>query len=109
MFYPDQHSTLLITVPTLYPISKPAFNNLANVLNYFLLRILCLKNLAKSWSIRVKENFHEKNFDNLATPCGAQWVIAEPPRRRSARERGAPYLKENGKLSVTVRPYGLSG
>ena len=56
----------------------------------------------------VKENFHEKNFDNLATPCGAQWVIAEPPRSRRARERGAPYLRENGKLSVTVRPYGLS-
>ena len=28
---------------------------------------MCLKNLAKSWSIRVKENLHEKNFDNLAT------------------------------------------
>ena len=46
-----------------------------------------------------------KNFDNLATPFGARWVIAEPPRARRARERGAPYLGENSKLPVTVRPY----
>ena len=66
MFYLDQHSMLLITVLTLYLTSKPALNDLANVLNCP--QILCLKNLAKSWSIRVKENFHEKNFNNLATP-----------------------------------------
>ena len=61
---------LLITVPTLYLTSTPALNDLANVLNYILLHryYMCLKNLAKSWSIRVKENLHEKNFDNLATP-----------------------------------------
>ena len=37
VFYLDQHSMLLITVLTQYPTSKPAFNDLANVLNYFLL------------------------------------------------------------------------
>ena len=42
VFYLDQHSEhskgmLLITVLTQYPTSKPAFNDLANVLNYFLL------------------------------------------------------------------------
>ena len=34
------------------------------------------------------------------TNSGAPWVIAEPPRTRSARERGAPYLRETGKLSI---------
>ena len=60
----------MITIPTLYPTSEPAFNNLANVLNYFLLHGHCLKNLAKPWSIRVKENFHEKIFEKLAIPRG---------------------------------------
>ena len=55
-----------------------------------------------------EKNFHEKHFDNLATPCGAPWVIAEPPRARRG-ERRAPYLIENGELSVTLSPYGLSG
>ena len=57
---------LLITVPTLYPIGKPALGKCFKL--YFTPRILCSQNLAKSWSIRVKENFHEKNFDSLATP-----------------------------------------
>ena len=60
----------MITIPTLYPTSEPAFNNLANVLNYFLLHGHCLKNLAKPWSIRVKENFHEKIFEKLAISRG---------------------------------------
>ena len=71
VLYLNQHSMLLITVPTLYPTSKPAFNDLQIdkcFKLYFTPQILCLKNLAKSWSIGVKENFHEKNFDNLATP-----------------------------------------
>ena len=63
MFYLDQRSMLLITVLTRYLTSKPALNDLANVLNSP--QILCLKNLEKSWSIRVKENFHEKKFQQF--------------------------------------------
>ena len=37
VLYLDQHSMLLITVLTLYLTSKPALNDLANVLNYILL------------------------------------------------------------------------
>ena len=39
-------------------------------------------------------------------------IIAESPLVRSRRESGAPYLRENGKVSIRknlVRPYGLSG
>ena len=96
VLYLNQHSMLLITVPTLYPTSKPAFNDLQIdkcFKLYFTPQILCLKNLAKSWSIRVKENFHEKNFDNLATPREAVLNLL------SARtEAFAKSLKKGGNI-----------
>jgi len=60
------------------------------------------KNLAKSWSIRVKENFHEKNFDNLATP---REVVLNLHSART--EAFAKSLKKGGTLT-SIYPSPLS-